>query len=210
MSYMAAYVPCVPQSFEEAITGPDADNWRKAMKEEIALHSTRGTWRPEKLPKERTAVGCRWTDTIKYGPGGEILRYKARLVAQCFNQIPGLEFDDTFSPTAHLESIKPILHLSATLGWERAQDDVTGAFLYSDLDRIIYMKQPPSFEDGTNRAPLLIRGLYGLKQAACLWYKYMVELLASIRFKQPHTDNAVFYRKSESGTTIIAIHVDNI
>ncbi|EMD35852.1 hypothetical protein CERSUDRAFT_27462, partial [Gelatoporia subvermispora B] len=50
---------------------------------------------------------------IKRGPDGEILRFKARLVAQGFSQIPGVDYNDTFSPTVRLDALHAILHLAA-------------------------------------------------------------------------------------------------
>ena len=58
------------------------------MEEEITLLKKRGTWKLVNKPKDRKVVGCRWTYIIKYGPNGEILRYKACLVAQGYSQIP--------------------------------------------------------------------------------------------------------------------------
>ena len=75
------------------------------MEEEIALLKKCGTWKLVKKPKDQKIIGCRWTYVIRYGPNGEILRYKAYLVAQGYSQIPGLDFSDTYSPTVHLDSI---------------------------------------------------------------------------------------------------------
>jgi hypothetical protein len=209
LAYLAAYGPDTPLSFYEATKSREADLWWQAMREEIEMLKERGTWIVEELPQGRKAIGCRWTYTLKYGPDGEISRYKARLVAQGFSQIPGIDYDDTFSPTVRLDSIRILLHLSAAYGWFRGQDDVKGAFLHSDLDHIIYMRQPEGFNDGTGRPVRLLRSLYGLKQASREWNSYMKSELMSINFHQINSDNAVFVRRSKTGDAILAIHVDN-
>jgi len=184
VAYLAAHGSVTPTSFKEAVEGHDADEWWKAMHEEINMLKERGTWIAEDLPEGRKAIGCRWTYVIKTGPQGEILCYKARLVAQGFSQIPGINFSDTFLPTVHLDSLQAILHLAVAHGWAWGQDDVTGAFLHSDIgkDEVIYMKQPIGFEDGTGQPVCLQRGLYGLKQASRLWNKHMDSKLISVQY----------------------------
>ena len=105
----------------------------------------------EDLPEGQKAIGCRWTYVIKTGPQGEILHYKARLVTQGFSQIPGIDFSYTFSLTVCLDSLWAILHLAVAHGWAWGQDDVTRAFLHSNIgeNKVIYMKKPIGFEDGT-------------------------------------------------------------
>ena len=120
-AYLAAHGHDIPQNFREATTGADADYWWKAMEEEITLLKKRGMWKLVDKPKDRKVVGCRWTYVIKYGSNSEILRYKARLVAQGYSQIPGLNFSDTYSPTVLLDSIRAILHLATAHGWSVAK-----------------------------------------------------------------------------------------
>lgn len=140
-----------PASFHEATDSPDADHWWQAMREEIGMLQQRGTWVLETPPPDRKVIGCRWTYVIKRGPGGEITRYKARLVAQGFSQVPGINYGDTLSPTVHMDTLQILLHLLAAHRWHRAQDDVTSTFLHSKLDHVVYMRQPPGFEDGSER-----------------------------------------------------------
>jgi hypothetical protein len=57
-----------------------------------------GTWKLEDLPKGRETVGCKWVFDIKHDHEGKISRYKARLVAQGYSQIPGMDYFETFAP----------------------------------------------------------------------------------------------------------------
>ena len=68
------------------------------MHEEYNLLQKRGTWELVDRPKDCKVIGCQWTYVIKHGPNGEIVRYKACLVAQGFLQVPGLDYSNTFSP----------------------------------------------------------------------------------------------------------------
>jgi hypothetical protein len=60
---------------------------------------------------------------------GEIVRNKARLVAQEFSQVEGLDFGDTFAPVAHFEAIRILLALTASKGFKLYQVDVKNAFI---------------------------------------------------------------------------------
>ena len=64
--------------------------------------------------------------------------FKARLVAQFFAQIPGINFMDNFSPVIYKTTFRIILILWATYNWEAEVIDIETAFLYSDLEGVIY------------------------------------------------------------------------
>jgi hypothetical protein len=49
---------------------------------------------------------------------GEIVRNKARLIAQGFSQVEGLDFEVTFAPVAHLEAIRILLAFVASKGFK--------------------------------------------------------------------------------------------
>jgi hypothetical protein len=87
------------------------------MEEEINILNKQGTWILEHLPLGRKAVGSRWTFVIKIGPNGVIIHFKARLVAQGFSQIPGIDFDNTFAPTVRQDVLQILLHLTISFGW---------------------------------------------------------------------------------------------
>ena len=71
--------------------------------------------------------------------------YHACLVAKGFTQIPGLDYDETFLPVAHFESLQLLLALAALEDWEVHQLDIKLAFLNGVLDEEIYMEQPQGF-----------------------------------------------------------------
>jgi hypothetical protein len=57
------------------------------------------------------------------------VRNKARLVAQGFSQVEGLDFGETFAPVARLEATKILLVFTASKGFKLYQIDVKGSFL---------------------------------------------------------------------------------
>ena len=79
---------------------------------------------------------------MKYTPIGLIDRYKARLVAQGFSQMPGDDYLETFSPTIRSESLRILLAIGAFEDLEIRQIDVVSAYPRSKLHAIVYMKPP--------------------------------------------------------------------
>jgi hypothetical protein len=51
-------------------------------------------------------IGTKWVFKNKQEEDGQVVRNKARLVAQGFSQVEGLDFRETFVPVAHLEAIR--------------------------------------------------------------------------------------------------------
>jgi hypothetical protein len=58
-----------------------------------------------KKPSDHNIIGTKWVFRNKQNENGVILRNKARLVAQGYTQVEGLDFDETFAPVARLEAI---------------------------------------------------------------------------------------------------------
>ena len=76
---------------------------------------------------------------------GNVHTYKARLVANGFSQILGVDYDETFSPVAKIKSIRVLLAIAAFHDYEIWQMDVKTAFLNGKLVEDVYMSQPEGF-----------------------------------------------------------------
>jgi hypothetical protein len=68
------------------------------------------------------------------------VRYKERLVSNGFQQVHGIDYDETFAPITKMDPIQLALAIVATKGWEVHQMDVNNAFLHEDLSEEIYME----------------------------------------------------------------------
>jgi hypothetical protein len=57
------------------------------------------------LPSGRKLVRCIWVYRTKRTTDGHISRYKAMLVSKGFHQVHGIDYDETFTPVADMDSI---------------------------------------------------------------------------------------------------------
>jgi hypothetical protein len=102
-----------PRTYAEALSRPDAPQWELACEDERRAFERLGVYEVVPRPKGRKVVGSRWVFRVKRGPDGTVQKYKARVVAQGFTQIEGIDYDETFAPVAKLASLRTILALSA-------------------------------------------------------------------------------------------------
>jgi hypothetical protein len=154
-----------PKKVFEALEDPD---WLDAMHEELNNFKRNNVWVLVEKPKEcRNVIGTKWIFKNKQDEHGIVVRNKARLVAQGFSQVEGIDFGETYAPVARLESIHILLAYATHHNFKLQQMDVKSAFLNGPLKEEVYNEQPPGFEDLNfpNHVYKLHKALYGLKQA---------------------------------------------
>ena len=88
------------------------------MDKEIAALMSRNIWEFVTCPVGATVVIYRWVYTIKYKPGCSVDRYKAHPIARGFTQTFGIDYTETFSPIAKLNSISVLLSISINQSWK--------------------------------------------------------------------------------------------
>lgn len=146
--------------------------WKEAIFEEMKALEKNTTWEPVYLPKGKTVVGCKWVFNVKYSSNGSLERYKARLVAKGFTQMYGIDYSETLSPVAKLDTVQVLLFVAANLDWPLFQLDVKNAFLDGDLEDEVYMEPPPGFtEKFGGKVCRFKKSLYGLKQLPRTWFE---------------------------------------
>jgi hypothetical protein len=149
----------------------------------------------------------KWVFRNKQDENGVIVRNKAILVAQGYTQVEGLDYDETFAPVARLEAIRILLAYATSHNIKLYQMDVKSAFLNGKINELVYVKQPPSFEDSKkpNHVYKLSKALYGLKQAPRAWYERLWDSLVSKGFKIGKLDTTLFTKIEDN-----FIHMSNL
>ena len=169
----------------QVLQSPDKDKWLEAVQVEVDALYKNHTWTIVQKPPNSNVVSCKWLFTKKYDAHGNI-RFKARLVARGFTQIPGVDYHETFSPTLKLTSLHLIFAITAYLNLELHHVDIETAFLHGDLKEEIYMEQPQLLKDKLhpNYVYKLHKPLYGLKQTPTQWYAKLHRFLLTNSFVQ--------------------------
>ncbi|KAI5321949.1 hypothetical protein L3X38_031021 [Prunus dulcis] len=181
------------------------------MDKEIQALEQNNTWSITPLPAGKHPIGCKWVYKVKYNSDGSVERYKARLVAKGYTQQEGLDYTETFSPTAKLVTFRCLLALAAVRNWRLHQLDVQNAFLHGDLDEEVYMLPPSGLRrQGEHLVCRLHKSLYGLKQASRNWFAKFTNALQDAGFVQSLADYSLFTRYHDNSFTIILIYVDDI
>ena len=136
------------------------------MHYELLQFERNNVWTLVPRPKGEHIISTKWIFRNKTDAEGNVIRNKARLVAQGYSQVEGVDFDESFSPVT-MESILVLLALACHLKFKLYQMDVKTAFLNGFLKEDVFVSQPKGFIDPhyPDHVLYLKKALYGLKQA---------------------------------------------
>ena len=197
-----------PKTYQEAISGPQAKEWRAAMEEKVKSQLQRGTFRITRPPYDERIIPGKWDFKIKENPDGTIARYKARWVAKGYVQVQGRDYDDKFAPVVRSDTTRFLLAVAATRNWRMRQFDIKTAFLNSNMDRKLFTQEPKGYETEEGNACLLNTALYGLVQSANLWFKEIKGTCLEYGLVQSKHDDALFFNPKTE--LYVTIYVDDI
>ncbi|GJP52573.1 hypothetical protein CLOM_g11681 [Closterium sp. NIES-68] len=199
-----------PKTREEALNGPNGEKWKASEDEEFGSLIENETWDLCDLPPGKKAITSKMIYRHKYGPEGELTRYKSRLVARGFQQTKGKDYDEVFAPVGKGTTLRVLLAIAALLGWKIRQMDIVTAFLNGIIMEEVYMKQPEGLDDGSGRVCRLKKAIYGLKQAPRAWYHKLEEALLAGGFKKSECDPSLFLLQEKDEILMLLVYVDDI
>ncbi|KAK0588363.1 hypothetical protein LWI29_000056 [Acer saccharum] len=209
LSYTCYTSQIEPKQVEEALND---EFWVLAMQEELNQFKRNEVWTLVPRPKTTNVIGTKWIFRNKSDEDGNIVRNKARLVAQGYSQIEGIDFEETFAPVARLESIRLLLSISCVHKFKLHQMDVKSAFLNGFLQEEVFVEQPKGFVDAhhPNHVYRLRKALYGLKQASRAWYERLTQFLVDNNYTRGSVDKTLFIKRDNDELFIAQIYVDDI
>ncbi|KAK0570386.1 hypothetical protein LWI29_000343 [Acer saccharum] len=209
ISYTCYTSQIEPKKVEEALND---EFWVLAMEEELNQFERNEVWTLVPRPKTTNVIGTKWIFRNKSDEDGNIVRNKARLVAQGYSQIEGIDFEETFAPVARLESIRLLLSISCVHKFKLHQMDVNSAFLNGFLQEEVFVEQPKGFVDAhhPNHVYRLKKALYGLKQAPRAWYERLTKFLVDNNYTRGSVDKTLFIKRDNDELFIAQIYVDDI
>ena len=135
------------------------------MHDELHQFQRNDVWTLVPRPERVNIISTKWIFCNKTNEEGNIICNKTRLVAQGYNQVEGVNFDETFSPIAHIEFTRVLLALACHLKFKLYQMEVKNAFLNGFLNEEVYVGHSKGFVDPhfPNYVLYLKKALYGLK-----------------------------------------------
>jgi hypothetical protein len=187
-----------PKTYKHALKSHSWVEWSKAMAVEMEAFERLGVWEKVHPPKGANIISGKWVFKIKLLKDGSIARYKARFVCRGFEQQYGVDYVLTYAPVASHKSIRMILALGAQYSLKLKQIDFETAFLNAPLEEVIYVAQPPGYDDSTGMVCRLNRALYGLKQAPKVWNDTINSTMMELGYTRCTIDACVYFKH---GTT---------
>lgn len=234
----ASYLPlqevlvdqAVPRTYKEAMASDQATLWMDACKVEHDALVRNNVYEWAELPvmvgnDKNNPLPCKWIFNIKRRADGTIERYKARIVAGGHRQKEGIDFKETLAPVAKFVSLRTLLTIVALENLETRQGDIVTAFLYGELDEVVYMRPPAGLTPSEGQTyidctgnqqclkglkPLywkLHRSLYGLRQSPRCFYKRLDAVVGQHGYTRIPADYGVWIAP---GTVLMLVHVNDI
>lgn len=185
-----------PKLYAEAMRSLDGPRWREACDSEMEMMKTMKVWQVVDKPDGLVPIGLKWVFTYKkFDDDGNPKKFKARLVAKGYSQKEGIDYTETFAPTATFPGLRIMLTVAAHQKWPVHSFDITSAYLHSDIDSTVYFSIPTGYmcdAKKKNQVLMALKALYGTKQGARCWWKHIHDILQNIGFVASQYDQSVY------------------
>jgi hypothetical protein len=126
-----------------------------------------------------------------------------------YNQVPGLDFNDSFVPVVNDVTFRILLVAMIVWNFNAKIVDVETAFLHRGLMEEIFMEIPEGMDAAKEDCLSLSKTIYSLVQSASQFYIKLVEALKSCGFKGSEVDPCLWTKHCSIGMVMIAIYVDD-
>ncbi|UYV64717.1 hypothetical protein LAZ67_3001746, partial [Cordylochernes scorpioides] len=183
----------IPKDYDEAIACEDKKHWENAMLEEIQNMYSHQVWELVPRPVNAKVVKSKWVFKISKDQENKNKTYKARLVAMGYKQIPGRDYNESFSPVIKNATLRTILSMAATKDSVIKLFDVNAAYLNGNIENTIFMEQLA----------------YGLPQSGRSWYEKFSQVLHDCGLEKLKSDPCLFKWKNEDKYFYVGIYVDD-
>ncbi|KRZ17142.1 Retrovirus-related Pol polyprotein from transposon TNT 1-94 [Trichinella zimbabwensis] len=170
-----------PISYEEAVSRPDANEWLKAINEELAPHGENQSWKPAVLPPLKKAIKSKWVFKTKH-----------------------------VRTTLGYSSLRYLLSLAAKYNFEVDQMDVVTAFLNLSLNEEICMELPSGVADENNNYCRLRKSIYALKQTSRAWYGMLDDTLHSFSLNSLKNEPCIYFLWKNKNFFAVGVYVDDL
>jgi hypothetical protein len=198
--------------YKEAMKTPDKPDWIKGVNEEherFKKHKCFKAVPRAEVPKGSKILTSTWA--MKKKASGI---FRARLNTGGYEQVPGKHYDPNSiaAPVTSDVTIHIVLTLLLLARWYAELIDVKGAFLHGEFEEgeTLYMEIPEGFEQyyPAGFIWLLLRTIYGLKQAAVAFWKQLILAFASMNYSRSKADPCLYFNWTIDGLIVWISWVD--
>ncbi|MGH7955289.1 MAG: reverse transcriptase domain-containing protein [Gloeomargaritales cyanobacterium] len=199
--------------YSEAMKGPDKDKWEKAVEEEHDRMLKHKVWKvvpKQEVPKNAKVLTSTWA--MKKKSNGT---FRARMNARGFQQVDGQHFDSSSisSPVTNDATIRIVMVMMIVFGWAAELVDVQGAFLSGEFEdnEQIFVEVPQGFEGFYPKEVvlMLIKTLYGLKQAAMAFWRKLIASFKDMKYDRSAADPCLYFAWTMFGLVIWLSWIDD-
>lgn len=199
-----------PATLADAKQSPDWNHWQQAIQQEVNGFQEKNTYTLMERQQGMKVLTGKWVFNRKLNTKGETVRFRARWVVRGFLQEKGVHYKHTYAAVVSGPTTRALFAVTAARSWKSRSIDYVSAFLNGTLpeDEVIYMELPTGVKHGRGKLVGLLRqSLYGLKQAARVWYSTATEHLKSIGFRISPYDAGLLIHKTKP--VYMTLHVDD-
>lgn len=200
----------LPRLYKLAMKSGEAESWIAACDKEIEMLRRMNVWDEVALLAGKRAASSKWVFARKTDSGGMVTKHKSRCVVRGFNQEQGVDFNETFAPTARFSSLMILFAIKVKHGWYLKGFDIVSAYPHSPIDEEIYVIAPEGYPcKKISHVLKLNQALYGTKQAARCWWKFFLKVLSGIGCAYCVNDRSLYVLRYQKDVAVVWIHVDN-
>ncbi|KAI1515853.1 Pol protein [Pyrenophora tritici-repentis] len=199
-------LPPLPKSENQLNTHMFGDQFRHAIEIEwrdLRAKGVFGHTEQSKATADSEILPLMWVFSYKTDGDGYLSRFKARLVVRGDLQAP---IDDTYAATLAIRNFRALIAIANYFDLELKQYDVPTAFLNAKTNRKLYAETPKAFRHIEGEIMLVLRALYGLKEAPILWYNELRRQLVKLGLKPVEGFPCLY----TSRWLILFVYVDDI
>jgi len=202
-------LPSRPKDVQAARTRQDWPQWKAALEVVESSMTRNKVWRVADKPIGRRALRTKVVLEYKFKQDGTLDRYMGRLVALGCGQRPGRDYHETWALVPSAPTTRALLATAAARGWHAHHVDVRTAYLNAPMDVDVYLIIPDGFTDA-GKAGIMLKAMYGTKQAGRLWRTHLNDALTGMGAVQSDADPCVYHLMVDGHTAIVEAHVDDI
>ena len=205
-----------PKTLGQAQVSPWWRGYEEAIRLEMEALLQNGTWvevKTGEVPCNTPVLRTKFVFDDKRDQAGNLIKFKARLVAMGFDQVHGVDYFDTYASVMTTRTFRTMLAMwNYDMDLEMFHWDIKTAFINAPIAEEVYCVLPTGYgKEG--HVIRLVKALYGTKQAAYAWQQHLCGILIGCGGVRNPKDECIYMFRNEpddGGWCMVCTHVDDL